>query len=76
MWVPGSRRYADFEDYVPRERWKDMRNNGGPPVAINPDLDEYLAQRSEELHRELTTVNRMISRGKVKKRTRGLRMVS
>ena len=61
---------------LPRKRWKDIRNNGGPPVAINPDLDEYLAQRSEELHRELTTVNRMISRGKFKKRTRGLRMVS
>ncbi len=66
MWVPGSRRYVDFEDYLlPRERWKDIRNNGGPPVAINPDLDEYLAQRSEELHRELTTVNQMISRGKL-----------
>jgi hypothetical protein len=66
VWVPGSRRYADFEDYLlPRERWKDIRNNGGPPVAINQDLDEYLAQRSEELPRELTTVNRMISRGKL-----------
>jgi hypothetical protein len=48
-----------------RERWQDIRNNGGPPVAINPDLDEYLAQRSEELHREIATVNRMISRGKL-----------
>jgi hypothetical protein len=66
VWVPGSRRYADFEDYLlPRERWKDIRYNGGPPVAINQDLDEYLAQRSEELSWELTTVNRMISRGKL-----------
>ncbi len=66
IWVPGSRRYADFEDYLlPRERWEDIRNNGGTPVAINPDLDEYLVQRSEELHRELKTVNRMISRGKL-----------
>jgi hypothetical protein len=57
VWVPDSR-YADFEDYLlPRERWKDIRNNGGPPLAINPDLDEYLPQRSKELHRELTTVN-------------------
>ena len=66
VWVSGSRRYADFEYYLlPRGRWKDIRNNGRPPVAINPDLDEYLARRSEELHRERTTVNRMISRGKL-----------
>jgi len=66
VWVPGSRRYANFEDYLlTRERWKDIRNKGGPPVATNPDLDEYLAQRSEQLYRELTTVNRMISRGKL-----------
>lgn len=65
VWVAGSRRYADFEYYLlPRERWKDIGNNGGPPVAINPDLDEYLAQRSEELRWELKTVNRMISLGK------------
>ena len=32
---------------------------------IKPDPDEYLAQRFEELHRELATVNRMISRGKL-----------
>ena len=66
MWVPGSRRYANFEDYLlTRERWKHIRNNGRPRVATNPDLNEYPAQRSEELHRELTTANRMISRGKL-----------
>ena len=66
MWVPCSRRYADFENYLlTRERWKDIRNNGRLPVAIKPDLNKYPAQRSEELHRELTTVNRMISRGKL-----------
>jgi Tn3 transposase DDE domain len=65
-WVPGSRRYADFEDYLlTRERWKHVTNNGRPRVAIKPDPDEYLAQRFEELHRELATVNRMMSRGKL-----------
>jgi hypothetical protein len=73
--LPGSRRYADFEVYLlSRKRWKDIRNSDGPPVAINPDLNEYLAQRSEELHRELATVNRMISAESF--RTRGLRVVS
>ena len=66
MWVPGRRRYADFEDYLlTRERWKDIRNNGRPSITIKPDLNEYPARRSEELHRELTTANRMISRGKL-----------
>jgi hypothetical protein len=66
VWVPGSRRYADFEDYLlTRERWKHVTNNGRPRVAIKPDPDEYLAQRFEELHRELATVNRMMSRGKL-----------
>ena len=66
MWVPCSRRYADFEDYLlTRERWKDIGNNGRPSIAIKPDPDEYPAQRSEELHRELATVNRMISCGKL-----------
>ena len=66
VWVPGSLRYADFEDYLlPRERWDSIKSNGGPPVAIAPDLDEYLAARSEELHQELIKVNRMISRGQL-----------
>ena len=67
MWVPGSRKYADFEDYLlPRPAWERMRTEGGPPVAINPDLDGYLAQRAEELHRELSEVGRLISRGKLR----------
>ena len=66
VWVPGSLRYADFEDYLlPRERWEEIQGNGGPPVAIGPDLDEYLAERSEEMHRELITVSRMISCGQL-----------
>jgi hypothetical protein len=67
VWVPGSRQYADFEDYLlPRPSWERMRTNGGPPVAINPDLDGYLAERSEDLHRELSEVGRLISCGKLR----------
>jgi TnpA family transposase len=69
VWVPGSRKYADFEDYLlPRSTWERMQENCEEtlPVAINPDLDEYLAERSEELRRELTEVGRLISRGKLK----------
>ena len=69
VWVPGSRKYADFEDYLlPRSTWERMKENGEEnlPVAINPNLDEYLAERAEELQRELSEVSRLISRGKLK----------
>lgn len=67
VWVPGSRKYADFEAYLlPRPSWERMRDDGGPAVAINPNLDEYLAERSEELHRELSEVERLISRGELR----------
>ena len=67
VWVPGSRKYADFEDYLlPRSTWERMKENGGPPVDINPNLDKYLAERAEELQRELAEVGRLISRGKLK----------
>lgn len=67
VWVPGSRKYADFEDYLlPRSTWERIRGNGGPPVAINPNLAEYLAERAAELQRELSEVGRLISRGKLR----------
>jgi hypothetical protein len=67
VWVPGSRKYADFEDYLlPRPSWERVRANGRPPVAVNPNLDRYLAGRSGELHRELSEVGRLISRGKLR----------
>jgi hypothetical protein len=39
---------------------------GTLPVAIDPDLDGYLAERSEELRRELSEVERLISRGELR----------
>ena len=67
VWVSGSRKYADFEDYLlPRATWERMRADCGPPVAMNPDLDEYLAERSEELHQDLSEVGSLISRGKLR----------
>lgn len=69
VWVPGSRKYADFEDYLlPRSTWERMKENGEGtlPVAINPNLGEYLAERSEELRRELSEVGRLISGGKLR----------
>ncbi len=69
VWVPGSRKYADFEDYLlPRSAWERMKENGEGtlPIDINPNLEEYLAERSDELRRELAMVGRLISRGKLR----------
>ena len=70
VWVPGSRKYADFEDYLlPRSTWERMKENGVEtlPVSINPNLEEYLAERAEELQRELSEGGTLSSRsGKLK----------
>jgi TnpA family transposase len=64
VYVGGSNRFRDFEDYlVPRERWEGMRASGDVPVAVNPDLDAYLAEKDELLHEELSKVARMLPKG-------------
>ncbi len=39
VWVPGSRRYRDFDDYlVTKEDFDGMLGDGGPPVAVETDF--------------------------------------
>ena len=46
MYVGGSNKHRDFEDHLlPRDRWEGMLSSGDVLVAVNPDLDEYLAER-------------------------------
>ncbi len=62
MWVSGSRRYRDFEDYLlPRDSWRAVRENGAPLVAVEPDFAAYIERRAELLHEGLMTVGRLIS---------------
>jgi hypothetical protein len=43
VWVPGSRRYRDFDDYlVSRDAFDGIRAGGGPPVAVETDFGAYL----------------------------------
>ena len=42
-----------------------MRSSGAVPVAVNPDLDAYLAERDELLHEELSKVARMLPKGEL-----------
>jgi TnpA family transposase len=66
VYVGGSNRFRDFEDYLlPQEAWEKMRFSGDPPVAVNPDLDAYLAERDELLHEELSKVSRLLPKGEL-----------
>ncbi len=66
VYVGGSGKFRDFEDYLlPRETWEGMHSSGDVPVAVNPDLDAYLAERDELLHEELSKVSRMLPKGEL-----------
>jgi TnpA family transposase len=66
VYVRGSNRFRDFEDYlIPRERWEGMRSSGYLSVAVNLDLDAYLTGRDELLHEELSKVARLLPKGEL-----------
>jgi TnpA family transposase len=60
IWVQGSRQFRDFEEYLlPQEKFRDLQQARTLPVAINPDLDQYLLERVLLLNQQLATVNRL-----------------
>lgn len=66
VYVGGSNKFRDFEDYLlPPDSWEGMRSSGSLPVAVNPDLDAYLAERDELLHAELSKVSRLLPKGEL-----------
>ncbi|MDP9411718.1 MAG: Tn3 family transposase [Actinomycetota bacterium] len=66
VYVGGSNKFRDFEDYLlPREAWEGMRASGNPPVAVTPDLDAYLEERDELLHEELSKVSLLLPKGRL-----------
>ena len=72
IWVPGSRSYRDFDEYLlPKEDFDAMLSNGGPPVAVQTDFDAYLEDRKEKLHEALTEVGRLMRRGELEGREPG-----
>jgi hypothetical protein len=47
LWVAGSRRYKDFEEYLlPEEAYWAIKSSG-LPLAVEPDCGIYLQQRSQ-----------------------------
>jgi TnpA family transposase len=59
LWVAGSRRYKDFEDYLlPAEAFAVLRS-AGLPLAVELDATKYLTQRAELLNTEFLRVDRL-----------------
>lgn len=60
IWVQGSRQFRDFEEYLlPPDKFSELRHTRTLPIAINPDLDQYLLERVLLLNEQLATVNRL-----------------
>ena len=58
--VLGSRQFRDFEDYfLPPDKFSAIQKARALPIAINPDLDQYLLERVLLLNQQLSTVNRL-----------------
>src|SRR6516162_4211554 len=46
VWVPGSRQFKNFEEYLlGRERFAELRDTQALPVAIEVDSERYLQRR-------------------------------
>jgi len=57
LWVVGSRRYKDFEEYLlPPEVYQAIKLSG---LAVDADCGAYLQQRCEQLHTEFLRVDRL-----------------
>jgi TnpA family transposase len=68
VWVKGSRRYRDFDDYLlPKEDFEAMLSDGQgtPPLAVQTDFGGYLEGRRRVLHENLVEVGRLVRRGEL-----------
>jgi hypothetical protein len=60
VWVPGSRQFKDFEEYlVGRERVAELRDAQALPVAIDVDSERYLQGRLALLTRSISSPARV-----------------
>ncbi len=66
IWITGSRQYKAFEDYLmPHGQWEWIKQTGDTLVEIPADFATYIAERKAALHRELTTVEKLIAEEKL-----------
>ena len=61
IWIKGSRQYKAFEDYLmPKGQWQWLKHSKETGVGVVEDVSIYLTERKEALHRELTTVEKLL----------------
>lgn len=66
VWVVGSRRYRDFEEYLlPSSVFERMAQEGSLPVATVTDCRTYLEQRRVEIHTRLRDVCHLAARDRL-----------
>jgi hypothetical protein len=64
VWVPGSRQFKDFEDYLlPPARFAALRDADALPATIAPAGDRYLHDRLALLGAQLQDVDRLSAAG-------------
>jgi TnpA family transposase len=64
VWVPGSRQFKDFEEYLlPPTRFAALRDADGLPAVIAPNGDRYLHDRLALLGAQLHDVDRLAAGG-------------
>ncbi len=64
LWVAGSRRYKDFEEYLlPKAAYQDLRNAKTLGLAVDGDCESYLRRRSEQLHQALQKTGQLAKDG-------------
>ena len=52
VWVPGSRQFKDFEDYLlPKSAFESLLSSNDLPLITNGDFDRYWAERQALLRR-------------------------
>ena len=66
VWVPGSRQFKDFEEYlVPAKPFAALLQARELPLAVEPNGEAYLQQRLADLTQQLETVNRLAAAGEL-----------
>ena len=66
IWIEGSRQYQSFEsELIPEPTFGLLRAEGPLPVAIDTNVESYLASRRAALDHELKEVGKLAEQGKL-----------